>query len=121
MKLNIMAFVMMIIAIAIGNILGGYLLDYIGGTYASGIFGSLIVGFVCYIVYALATKSKIRLMSGIFFAVLVYVAGLLAGYVSDAFALGSADLMVYVVTGAIMAVLWGWIGGKTGSKAVRLR
>lgn len=122
MRLNVMAVVMMVVAIAIGKIAGSVLLDYIGGSFASGIFGALIIGFVCYLVYALVTKSKIRLMVGVFFAVMVYVADILSGYVTDLFGLGSAEFTIYIVTGAICAVLWSWIGGKTGSsKALRLR
>ena len=46
MKLNIMAFVMMIVAIAVGKIAGGFLLDMVGGTIGTTIIVTLAVGFV---------------------------------------------------------------------------
>ena len=115
MKLNIMAFVMMIVAIAVGNVAGGFLLDVVGGTIGGTIIGTLLVGFVCYAVYTLVTKGKFNLTGGLLFAVLVFVASLVAGYMGDYLALGAGDLVLYVITGAIMAVLWSWIGGKASS------
>ena len=119
MKLNIMAFVMMIIAIAIGKIAGGFLLDMVGGTIGTTIIGTLVVGFVCYIIYNLVTRGKFSLLSGLLFAVLVFVAELVSGYAGSYLALGAGDLVLYAITGVVMTVLWSWIGGKTASGSKR--
>ena len=119
MKLNIMAFVMMIVAIAVGKIAGGFLLDVVGGTIGGTIIGTLVVGFVCYIIYNLVTRGKFNLTSGLLFAVLVFVAELVAGYAGSYLALGTGDLILYAITGAIMAILWSWIGGKSASGSKR--
>lgn len=113
MKLNIMAFVMMIIAIAIGKMVGSVLIGMLGGSIGGTIFGTLIIGFVCYLIYALVTKSKIKVTQGLFFAVLVFFADWVAGYFGSYLSIGGTDLMMYIVTGSIMALLWSWIGGKT--------
>jgi hypothetical protein len=118
MKLNIMAFVMMIIAIAIGKMVGSLLVDMLGGTIGGTIIGTFIVGFICYLIYTLVTRSRIRVIEGIFFAVLVFFADFIAGYVGDYLALGGTDLMIYVITGCIMALLWSWVGGKSAARAL---
>ena len=105
----------MIVAIAVGNIAGGFLLDVVGGTIGGTIIGTLVVGFVCYAIYNLVTRGKFNLTMGLVFAVLVFVAELVASYAGAYLNLGAGDLVLYAITGAVMVPLWSWIGGKSAS------
>lgn len=119
MKLNIIAVVMMILAIAVGKMIGGVLVDMFGGTIGGSIFGTLIIGFVCYFVYNIVAGGKFNIASGLFFAVLVFFADLIAGWIAGYINIGGSELILYGLTGAIMALLWSYIGGKTASTTLR--
>ena len=112
----------MIVAIAVGQFLGTYLLAYMG-TLGSGIVGSLIVGLVIYAIYTFATKAKFGLVPALIFTVLIYVSNLVAGYAASWIGITSG-YMTLIFAGVIAAFLWGWVGAKPskakGTKALKI-
>lgn len=115
MKFNVLAWVMMIVAIAIGKMVGDFIVQAIGGSIGGSIIGTLVIGFVCYVVYMLATGAKFNLTLGILFSIMVFFSDFITMKIADTFALGSSDLVIFVVTGSVMALLWSWVGGKKGA------
>lgn len=110
MKIDLMAVLVMIIAIAVGQFIGGYLMPYLGGL-GGGILGSFIVGLIIYGIYALATKTKLTITGGVIFSILIYVANLIAGYAGTLIGITSG-YMTLIIAGLVAALLWGWVGGK---------
>jgi len=105
----------MIVAIAMGQLLGGYLSPYLGGLGGS-LAGIFLAGFLGYVIYTFLTKGKFGIVAGLTFTVLIYVANMIAGYVDTAIGLGGG-ILTLVITGFVASLLWGWLGGKLGSKA----
>jgi hypothetical protein len=114
MKFDLMAVLVMIVAIAIGQWLGTYLLAYLG-TLGSGIAGSLIVGLLIYVIYTFAAKQKFGVVHAIIFTVLIYVANLVAAWASGLVGITSG-YMTLIFAGVIAAFLWGWVGAKPSGK-----
>jgi len=112
-----MGIVMMIVAIALGQFIGDYLSGYLGNL-AGGLAGVFIIGFITYVIYNFLTKSKFRLVNGLIFVVLIYIANMVAGYVATFIGIGGGVLTL-VVAGFVASLLWGWIGGRGGSKKGR--
>jgi hypothetical protein len=110
MKFHLMAIILMIIAIAVGQFLGGYLVPYLGSM-GGGIIGSFVIGLVIYVIYTFASKGKFGLVNAIIFSVLIYVANLVAAYASGLIGIGGG-YMTLIISGVLMAFLWGWVGGK---------
>lgn len=102
----------MIVAIWLGTFIGAGLSGVIG--LGGGIVGSFIVGFIVYLIYTLLHGGKIVLMQGLIFAILVYVAQIIAGLIGGYTGLGGG-LVGLGITGFVLAMLWGWFGGKKGS------
>ena len=111
-----MAIVLMIIAIAVGQFLGGYLIPYLGSM-GGGIVGSLVIGLVIYAIFTFASKGKFGIVNAVIFTVLIYVANLVAGYASGMIGIGGGYLTL-IISGVVMSLLWGWIGGKSGKVKV---
>lgn len=111
---NVWGIIMMIIAVALGQLLGGYLTASLGSI-GGGIMGSLIVGLVCYAIYTVLTSGRWGLVPAVIFAVIIYVANLAAAYIDSMFGL-SGGILTLVVTGALASLLWGWVGGKGKGK-----
>jgi hypothetical protein len=118
-KFDLMAVILMIIAIAVGQFLGTYLIAYLGSI-GGGIIGSLLVGLLIYVIYTFASKGKFGVVNAIIFAALIYVANLIAAYASGLIGIGGG-YMTLIIAGILMAFLWGWIGGKSAKsgKAVK--
>jgi len=121
MKFDLMGIVLMIIAIAVGQFVGSYLVGYMGGL-GAGIIGSLAVGLIIYVIYSFVSKGKFTVMNAIIFSILIYVANLVAGYVSTLIGIGGGYITL-IVAGVVMSLLWGWVGGKAaigkGGKALK--
>jgi hypothetical protein len=118
MKFDFMGIVMMIVAIAFGQLLGGYLTGYLGSL-GGGIAGTLIVGVVVYLIYTFLTKGKIGILNALIFSVLLYVSQLVASYVGGMIGLGGS-MLTLVVTGLVASLLWGWIGGRSAGKRLKI-
>ena len=110
-----MAVLVMIVAIAVGQFLGSYLLAYLG-TLGSGIAGSLIVGVVIYAIYTFATKAKFGIVNAVIFTILIYVSNLAAGYVAGWIGI-TTGYMTLIIAGVFAAFLWGWVGAKPSKAA----
>lgn len=118
-KFDLMAIVLMIVAIAVGQFIGGYLVPYLGSA-GGGVIGSLAVGLVIYLIYTLLSKGKFTVINAILFAVLIYVANLVAGYASGMIGIGGGYLTL-VLSGVVMALLWGYVGGKSATPKTKLK
>jgi len=114
---DLMGIVLMIVAIAVGQFAGGYLVPYLG-QYGAGILGSLAVGAVIYVIYTFISKGKFTLTNLALFAILIYVANIIAGYVSTMIGIGGG-YMTLLLGGIFMSFLWGWVGGKNAKSKVK--
>jgi len=114
---DLMGIVLMIVAIAVGQFAGGYLVPYLG-QYGAGILGSLAVGAVIYVIYTFISKGKFTLKNLALFAILIYVANIIAGYVSTMIGIGGG-YMTLLLGGIFMSFLWGWVGGKNAKSKVK--
>lgn len=112
LKFDIMGIILMIVAVWLGTFAGAGISGVIG--LGGGILGTFVVGFIVYLIYTLVHGDKIELVSGLIFAILVYVAQIVAGVIGGYTGLGGG-LIGLVFTGFILAMLWGWFGGKKGS------
>jgi len=111
MKFNVMAIVFMVIAIAVGNILASWIAGFLG--VAGGLFGIFVTGLVIYGLYVYLTNQKINIVSGVVFALLVWISGLLTGLVAGATGLGGG-LLGLVVQAIILGLLAGkFMGGAS--------
>jgi len=106
---NIMNIIFMFVAIWLGTVFGAGFASMLG--FGGGLIGALVVGFIVYVIYTLVSGGKIQLMQGIIFAVLVYVAQLVAGFIGGNFGLGGG-LLGLGVSAIVLSFLWGWFGGK---------
>jgi hypothetical protein len=111
MKFDLMGIIFMIIAIALGQLLGSFLEGYIGSL-GSGLLSTFIVGFLAYVIYTFLTKAKFGVTNALIFTVLIYVSNLIAGYVGGFIGL-SGGIVTIVVTALFASLLWGWIGGRS--------
>lgn len=102
-----MGIIFMMVAIWLGTMIGSSVASMLG--FAGGIIGSVVVGFMVYIVWALISGQRINLMNGSIFAVLVYVAQLISGMIFGATGWGGG-IIGYFMTAFILSFLWGWIG-----------
>lgn len=118
MKFDLLAIIMMIIAVAVGQVGGGLIESYIGAGTIGGIFGTLlgilVVGALTYAIYILAVGGKFDLMMMIVFAFIVYIANLMAGYIASFTGFGGG-LLTLVIVGLLASLLWGYVGGKVGA------
>jgi len=119
MKFDLMAIILMIIAIAVGQWAGSYLIVYIGSL-GGGIVGSLFVGLIIYVIYTFAAKGKFTFVNALIFAMLIYAANIMAAYASGLIGVGGGYLSL-VIAGVFMALLWGWVGGKNAQKTSKLK
>lgn len=119
MKFDLMGVVLMIVAIALGQLLGGYLTGYLGSL-GGGLVGTFLVGAIVYVIYTFLTHGKFGITSALIFTVLIYIANMAAGYVDSMVGLGGGVLTL-VMTGVIASLLWGWIGGKSAEKSRALK
>jgi hypothetical protein len=114
MKFDILGLVMMIISVGIGQLLGSMVEGVIGG-YVGGTIGTLLaivaVGMVIYAVFTLVTGGKLDLMTGLIFAVIVYIANMIAGYIASMTGFGGG-IVSLVAVGFIASLIWGYVGGK---------
>ena len=114
MKFDVWGIILMIIAVALGQFIGGYITGYLGSL-GGGIVGSLIIGLVCYIIYMFLSGGRWSLLGAVLFAVLIYVANMIAAYVDTAFGLGGG-ILTLVITGFLASLLWGCVGSKGKGK-----
>lgn len=114
---DLMGIVLMIIAIAVGQFVGSYLVAYLGSM-AGGIVGSLITGLIVYVIYTFLSKGKFGVVNAVLFAVLIYVANLIAGYAGSWIGIGGSYLTL-ILAGVVMSFLWGWVGGKSAKNKTK--
>jgi hypothetical protein len=117
-KFDLMGIVLMIVAIAVGQFIGGYLIAYLGDI-GGGIVGSLLVGLIVYGIYTFASKGKFGVVNAAIFSVLIYVANLVAAYLGTFIGVGGGYVTL-IIAGVLMSFLWGWVGGKS-AKAGKLK
>lgn len=114
---NIMGIVFMIIALALGSLIGSMVASWLG--IAGGIIGSMLVGFIIYAIWAFLTGQKIRIWAGLIFAIMVWVANIIAGAIQGATGFGGG-LMGYVIVAVILSFIWGKFGkGMAGTGKAR--
>jgi len=99
---NIMGVLFMLIAIWLGTSVGGSLTMAVG--LGGGLIGSFIAGFVVYLIYALLSGFKLELMSGLIFAIMVWLATTVAGLFAFTGIIG------LFITAIILSFLWGAFG-----------
>lgn len=104
MKFNIMGIVFMMIAIALGTMVGSWVGGMVG--LAGGLIGVFVVGIAVYAIYALLRGEKLNIMTGLIFAGLVWISGLISGLVAGATGLGGGLIGL-----AIQAIILGFLAG----------
>ena len=106
------------LAIGFGSIVGNMLAGIIG--LAGGIIGTLITGFVVYLIYALMSGMSIKLFAGIVFAIMVWLANMLAGLISGWTGFGGG-IIGYLISAVILSFLWGnWGAGMAGQSTTSI-
>lgn len=109
MKFDLMGIVFMAVAIFGGNYVGSMLAGYLGGT--GGLLGTFIVGLAVYAVYSLLTGQKLAILSGVIFALCVYISGIIVSVVSTNIGIGGGIVGV-LINAVVLSFLWGWAKGK---------
>ena len=118
MRFNIMGIIFMMVAIWLGTMIGSSVASMLG--FAGGIIGAVVVGFMVYIVWALISGQKINLMNGVIFAVLVYIAQLIARMIFGATGFGGGmhiNGTCGAVTGAVMVLGLKYSSTEEGKQA----
>ena len=118
MKFDVFGILLMIVAIAIGQVAA----DYLGSMFglAGGIMGAVLAGSVAYLIFSLVTGGKLGVMNGVIFVVLIYIAQLAAAYIASLAGMASGYLTL-ILAGVIVSFVWGWIGGrKQGQTPVKV-
>jgi len=117
MKFNIMNIVFMMVAIALGSLIGSSVAGMVG--FAGGIVGSIVVGFIVYAIWAVISGKKLAIFVGLIFAVMVWLANMIASWIHQATGFGGG-LIGLGITAFVLSMLWGYFGGtSTGSKKRR--
>ena len=114
MKFDIMGILFMAVAIWLGTSIGSGLAGMVG--FGGGILGALVVGFVVYLIWAVLSGVPIKLLSGVIFAVLVWIAQMIMGLVGGRLGLGGGILGL-ILTAVMLSFLWGWFGGRGDADA----
>ena len=112
MKFSIFGIVLMFLAIALGTVVGNALAGMVG--FAGGIIGTLLVGFVVYVIYAFLSGMPIKVFAGVIFAIMVWLTNMIAGLIQGKIGFGGA-LAGYLISALILSFLWGnWGSGMAG-------
>jgi len=109
LKFDVFSVILMAVAIGLGSVVGNAFAGMIG--FAGGIIGSILTGLVVYVIYAFLSGMPIRLIAGIIFAVMVWLANMLAGLVHGMTGFGGGLIGLFISAG-ICALLWGNIGAS---------
>lgn len=112
MKFNILGIILMMAAIWLGSMFGSGVASMFG--FGGGIVGAVIVGLLTYVVYTLISGQKINIMSGVIFALLVYVAQLVSGLIASNTGFGGGIIGLFI-TAVVLSFLWGYIGKGSNS------
>jgi len=113
-KINIMSTVIMACAIGLGTIVGNALGNMIG--LAGGIIGTIIVGFVVYLLFAFLSGMPIRILAGVVFAIMVWIANMIAGKIHTLTGFGGG-IIGLLISAFIMMFLWGNFGASISGQA----
>jgi len=113
-----MSIILMAVAIWLGTWIGPQLAPMLG-EFGGGIIGSIIVGFIVYAIWALISGVSLKIWGGLIFAVLLYVAQFISGYLTSALGV-QAGLIGTLITAILMVLLWSWVGGKSQKKGPSL-
>lgn len=99
----------MFVSIVAGNFVGAYVSSFIG--FGGALVGAFIVGVAVYYIYSLLSGQPTSIIGAVVFGILNYVSTMITGYIGSmtGFATGILALFVQVL---VLAMLWGWIGGK---------
>ena len=112
MKFNLFAIILAGVAIGLGSVVGSALTGMVG--FAGGIVGTLVTGFVIYLIYAFLSGMPIQLFAGLIFALMVWLTNMLAGMISGWTGLGGG-LIGLGISAVILSFLWGnWGAGMAG-------
>lgn len=118
MKFNLFGIVLMFLAIGLGSMAGNALAGWIG--LAGGIIGTIITGLAVYVIYAFLSGMPLKLVAGIIFAIMVWLANMIAGLVHGWTGLGGG-IIGLGISAVIMSFVWGSFGagiagtGQTGA------
>ena len=116
LKFSIFGIVLMALAIGLGSVVGNALAGMIG--FAGGIIGTLITGFVVYVIYAFMSGMPIKLFGGIIFALMVWLANMMAGLVHGWTGFGGG-IIGLIISAVILSFLWGnWGAGMAGQSGI---
>jgi hypothetical protein len=108
-KFDVFSVILMALAIGLGSVVGNALANMIG--FAGGIIGSMITGFVVYVIFAFLSGIPIRVIAGIIFAVMVWLANMLAGMVHGWTGFGGGIIGLFI-SAIILSFLWGNFGAS---------
>lgn len=100
----------MMVAIWAGTFIGNMVTGMVG--FAGGLIGAIIIGFVVYLIWALMKGTKIDLMNGIMFSVLVYLAQLIQNALSGFIGFGGSIIGLFF-SAVILSFL---VGAVLGTK-----
>jgi hypothetical protein len=116
MRFNIMAIAFMAVAIWLGTLLGSAIASMFG--VSGGLIGSFAVGFVVYVIYTkLQGGGKISIEQGAIFAVLVFVAQIIAGLIGGYTGL-SGGLFGLLIESVVLSIIYGYFGGKKAQAGI---
>ena len=101
----------MMIAIGLGSLIGSSVATMFG--FAGGLIGSIIVGFIVYLIWAFLSGQKIKLWAGLIFAIMVWLANIIAGGIHGATGFGGG-IIGLGITAVILSFLWGYFGKGMG-------
>lgn len=105
----------MVIAIGLGSIVGNAVANIFG--LAGGIIGTLLTGFVIYLLYAFLSGMSIKLFAGIIFSIIVWLANMIAGLVSGWTGMGGG-LITLIISAIIAMFLWSNFGAGMAGQSV---
>lgn len=126
MKFGLFGVIIMMVAIGFGGLIGSGVAGMFG--LVGGIIGSLVVGFIVYIIYAVLMGVPINPLAGAVFAIMVWIANMFAGVIQSMTGLGGG-IIGLAISAVILSIIWGNYGasiagqptatGKTKKKSKR--
>lgn len=112
---DLMGIIFMLIAIVLGNMVGAMVAGMVG--MGGGLIGAFIIGVVIYAIFCFLTGSEMNMMSGLIFAILVYISGIATTWIGSATGL-TGGFIGLVLNAIVLSILWGYFGkGKSPLKA----
>jgi hypothetical protein len=114
MRFDLFGVILMALAIGLGGIVGNAVAGWLG--LAGGMIGTFVAGLVVYVLYAVLRGMPLRLMGGIIFAVLVWLANMLAGAVQGWIGV-TGSLIGLLIEAFILSFIWGNFGASMAGQS----